>query len=298
MNPIQEFQKRAAAAGLTSEQIAAYIDDNGLEAKLAAPTPADFFAAVIAEANVEKTAESLAYTEGFLKQAADRGLSPDDAVQVAKVALASVFPAAKAEKQAAAESEAEQEKVAYFEGMFEKAASMGLNQQQTAQLIQKFATFGPMMGMAGSALSSGARMGSGMGAKLLSGLKSGAKATGLLGTGFAGGALAGGGFGGGEAAPGAAGAAGKEGLLAQIQQLIASNPEIAGALGGAGVGGLAGGLSGLPDEGDPNDPSAGESRVGQNALLGALAGGGIGAGAGHFAPDMFKRLATTPSMPS
>jgi hypothetical protein len=57
------------------------------------------------------------------------------------------------------------------------------------------------------------------------------------------------------------------------------------------LGAVAGGLSGLPGDADPNNPEAGQSHVGRNALLGALAGGGIGAGAGHFAPDMFKRLA-------
>jgi hypothetical protein len=302
MNPIQEFQKRAAAAGLTPEQVASYIEANGLEAKLASPTPADFFAAVIAEANVEKTAESLAYTEGFLRQAADRGLPVEAAVQVTKSALAATFPAIKVEKQAAA-SEVDQEKVAYFEGMFEKGASFGLDQQQTAQLIQKFAAGGGgIPGMAGAIGPRAARFIAGAnGVKDLSGAGSiwqrlagavpGAKNALVDGAKKVLPIAAGAGVAGATGYGAAGGFSGGGGLIEKLQDWMTANPELAMGLSGAAIGGGVGGLSGLPGEEDPNDPSASESHVGRNALLGALAGGGAGAGAGHFAPDMFKRLA-------
>ena len=254
---IEEFQKRAAAAGLSPEQITTFVKDNQLESKLAAQptTPADFFAAVVAEANVEKTAASLAYTEGFLKQAISRGLAPEDAVQVTKKALASVFPAIKAEKQAAEDkTDNDLERRAYFSGMYEKAASLGLTTEQTTQLLRKFAQAPVDPGFMLQSL----------------------MPPGMAGPG---GPLA-------AASGGEAGA----GLAEQLKKLL-SRPEVLGGLTGAGVGGLAGGLSGLPGEADPNDPTSGQSHVGRNALLGALAGGGAGAGAGHFAPDMFKRLA-------
>jgi len=264
MNPIQEFQKRAAAAGLTPEQVASYIEANGLEAKLASPTPADFFAAVVAEAHVEKTAESLAYAEGFLRQAADRGLPAAAAVQLSKSALASVFPKVEAEK-TAAEKEAAAEEQAYVAGLYEKAAAYGLSKEQTTVFLQKAAAGEP--GMLGKILRLAGAAGLGSAATI-----------------------------GAQKAPGLVQGADKA-LAAHYNPLnglkdwLQANPELGGAIGGGAAGAGIGALSGIPggpdSEGNPQ-----ENHVLRNTLLGTLAGGGAGAGAGHFAanPNMFKQL--------
>lgn len=285
MNLIQEFQKRAAAAGLTPEQTQAFINSNGLAEKLAEPSPETILSQLCEAANVEKSAEAYAYAEGFLTNATQRGLSPDQALYVTKQALASTFPQIQptGEKQGSA-SEEGAAREAYFTGLFEKAASFGFSQDQTIAFLQKIAFPGGMplagAGRFASSLSDlASKAGKGvmsLGAKAKSLLPSG-KTMAAAGTGL--------GLGAGLTMHQDAG------IGEQLMALIQQNPEIAGALGGAGLGGIAGGLSGLPGDADPNNPEAGQSHVGRNALLGALAGGGVGAGAGHFAPDMFKRLA-------
>lgn len=278
MNLIQEFQKRAAAAGLTPEQTQAFINSNGLAEKLAEPSPETIFSQLCDAANVEKSAEAYAYAEGVLTQASQRGLAPEQALQVTKQALASTFPAKQTapEKQASASSE-DPARDAYFAGIFEKAAALGFSQEQTAAFLQKVAGPADALVSAGRAAAPALRGAAGGGGKIV-GLSGLGKLLGGLG-------LAGAGAGGYAAMHQ------NPGIGEQLLSWIKSNPEAAGAIGGAGVGGVAGGLSGLPGDADPNNPEAGESHVGRNALMGALAGGGIGAGAGHFAPDMFKRLA-------
>lgn len=278
MNLIQEFQKRAAAAGLTPEQTQAFINSNGLAEKLAEPSPETIFSQLCDAANVEKSAEAYAYAEGVLTQASQRGLAPEQALQVTKQALASTFPAklVAPEKQASASPSEDPARDAYFAGIFEKAASLGFSQDQTAAFLQKVANPGAALASVGRAA-----------APALRGAAGGGKVVGLSGLGKLLGGL-------GLAGAGAGGYAAMHqdpGIGEQLLSWIKNNPEAAGAIGGAGVGGIAGGLSGLPGDADPNNPEAGESHVGRNALMGALAGGGIGAGAGHFAPDMFKRLA-------
>lgn len=245
MNLIQEFQKRAAAAGLTPEQTQAFINSNGLAEKLAEPSPETIFSQLCDAANVEKSAETYAYAEGVLTQASQRGLAPEQALQVTKQALASTFPAklAAPEKQASASPSEDPVRDAYFAGLFEKAAELGFSPNTVATFLNTIANPATAVLPAAKAVASsiGNRPPPGVGEQLLSWIK--------------------------------------------------NNPETAGAIGGAGIGGIAGGLSGLPGDADPNNPQAGKSHVGRNALMGALAGGGIGAGAGHFAPDMFKRLA-------
>lgn len=280
MSLIQEFQKRAAAAGLSPTQTQAFIATNGLTEKLAEPSPETILSKICEAANVEKSAEAFAYAEGFLTKAAERGLTPEQSLYVTKQALASVFPpAVAAEKQAASQNNDEHAREVYFTGMFEKAAALGFTQEQTVAFIQKQANpggFGAMLGGLGRSAKQGLQ---GIGGRLKDAMPSG-RSLGALGAGAAAGGA--GGYALGQGGPG---------IGEQLLSLIQQHPELAGALGGAGIGGIAGGLSGSPDEADPNNPEAGQSHVGRNALLGALAGGGVGAGAGHFAPDMFKRLA-------
>ncbi len=299
MNLIQEFQKRAAAAGLTPEQTQAFINSNGLAEKLAEPSPETIFSQLCDAANVEKSAEAYAYAEGVLTQASQRGLTAEQALHVTKQALASTFPpvAAPVQKQA---SEEDITKQAYFEGLFEKAASLGFSREQTIAFLQKAASGLPGGGALAGAGAVASSLG-GLAGKAGRGLSQGfselaSKAKGLMPSGKSMGAV---GLGGLLGAGGHAALHTDPGIGEQLLSLIQQNPELAGALGGAGLGGIAGGLSGLPGEADPNNPEAGKSHVGRNALLGALAGGGIGAGAGHFAPDMFKRLAggSTPQVP-
>ena len=289
MNILEEFQKRAAAAGLTEEQLTAFVNKNFGGVKTAAQQETDIYNEIITDAGVVKSAEATAYLDGFLKQALDRGFSPADAVHLSKVALANTFPAAPVEATKVAATEVNPEKTAYFEGIFEKAAAYGFSQEDTALFLNKMAAGAPGMGWVGSA---GRSAGTGM-ELARSGGNALAHAGGEAGKG--GGIsklLAGLGLGGAAAVGGAgiAGAMHKPGLMEQLQQMISQNPELAGGLGGAAVGGGVGALSGLPGEQDPNDPSSGQSHVGRNALLGALAGGGAGAGAGHMAPDLFKKM--------
>jgi hypothetical protein len=293
MNLIEQFQKRAAEAGLTAEQTQAFIASNNLAEKVAQPTVEDVLAQLCEAANVEKSAEALAYAEGFITKASEAGLPIAQACVVTKQALAHTFPQVRTqqpEKVASATTEADPEKVAYFTGLFEKAAELGFSESQTSEFLQKAAAMagGSPTGTAGlvaSGLSSlfgaggtAAGAAAGLGAKL-KGLLPGGKTVGAGGLG----ALLG--------AGGHAAFSKDPGIGDQLLSWIQQNPEAAGGIAGGGLGAVAGGLSGLPGDADPNNPEAGQSHVGRNALLGALAGGGIGAGAGHFAPDMFKRLA-------
>ena len=268
MNLIEEFQKRASAAGLSKEQITSFMADAGLAEKSAADKPEDLFSAVVTAAGVEKTAAALGYAEGFLRQASDRGLSPEQAVSLAKVALASVFPKVAASEKTAAATQTPEEK-AYVAGLYEKAAAYGLNEEQTTAFLRKSANIGQ---------------------KIMGGIKSFAKSPGGAAGLGAGGALA------AQKAPDVIGAA--DSALAShynpmngIMEWIKSNPQIAGALGGGAAGAGLGAMSGIPGEpGEDGQPD--DNNVLRNALLGALAGGGVGAGGGHLAanPDMFKQL--------
>lgn len=278
MNLIQEFQKRAAAAGLTPDQTQTFINSNGLAEKLAEPSPETIFSQLCDAANVEKSAQAYAYAEGVLTQASQRGLSPEQALQVTKQALASTFPQVQQpeEKQAAAQEEEVAGSEAYFSGMFEKAASFGFSRDQTLAFLQKVANPNALAVISRAAAPAARAVESGAG-KILGRSGLGKVLAGLTAV--------------GAGAFGSAALHRHPGVGDQLLSWIKNNPEAAGAIGGAGIGGVAGGLSGLPGDADPNNPEAGRSHVGRNALMGALAGGSVGAGAGHFAPDMFKRLA-------
>lgn len=268
MNLIQEFQKRASAAGLTDEQIQAFVNANGLAEKQAEAPSTDVFAQLCQAANVEKSAEAVAYAEGFLKQACDRGINPAGAVELTKQALAAVF--AKPEEKKAEEKSVNLEQEAYFAGLYEKAASLGFTPEQTKAFLTKAASGGEnalqAMSQLGGALGPAGQMVGKGGLDLLQLLKK---------------------LGPAPQPP----AATLGSTLDKTLSSLSSNPALAGGLAGAGLGGLAGGISGFPGDADPNNPEAGKSHIGRNALLGALAGGGLGAGAGSFAPGMFKQMA-------
>ncbi len=295
MTLIEEFQKRASDAGLTEEQLATFVQENELTTKLAEPTLDDLYTALLAEAGVEKTAASVAYVEGFLKQACDSGVPGAEAVELTKAAVSSVFPG----MEPPVEKQAEESGSVYFQGMLEKAADFGLSEEQTISFLQKVASPTGFM----AALRALGRGFSGAGKSIGRGFSGAARAaspgtkSALRPIAAGAGAGAGAGYVAGSAAQSPklpAGPVGgaptptatdpNGGMLEQLKKLLMERPELAGALTGAGAGGLAGAASGAVED------EQGETHIARNALMGGLLGVAPGAIVGRNSPDMFKNL--------
>jgi hypothetical protein len=146
MNLIEQF-RRAAEAGLTAEQTQAFIADNNLAEKshsrlLKTRTRPALWEA----ANVEKSAEALAYAEGFITKASEAGLPIEQACVVTKQALAHSFPTefvhSGLRRLHLRRPKPILKSVAYFTGLFEKAAELGFSESQTSEFLQKAAGHG------------------------------------------------------------------------------------------------------------------------------------------------------------
>ena len=135
MNILNEFQKRASEAGLTQEQIATFVGQTFITEKTAEQKLDDLYTLIHTEAGVEKSAASIEYIDGFIRQAAESGVAMEEAVKLATLALASSKEAPVEEVKEAAT----QEEDAYFQGIFEKGASHGLTKEQTVEALQKAA---------------------------------------------------------------------------------------------------------------------------------------------------------------
>lgn len=146
-----EFVKRASAAGLSNEQIKTFVLENFNNtptAKTASDNLDEFYTNFFSQVGLEKNASSVAYLDEFVKHATDNGATVEQAIDLAKYALAQYAP--KINKQAQ-EAMLQNPKVqAQLEGFFMSAKEAGLNDQEAYALTEKYAAdpMGPMAGQA------------------------------------------------------------------------------------------------------------------------------------------------------
>lgn len=136
-NLIADFIKRAQAAGLTKEQAEKFITENVLDTKTAAAEVDKLVTSILKSANVEKTVESSAYVESFLKTAVENGCDTDQAIQLAKIVLSKTSSlTSKRSVVKKAETEQEKELVAYAESFLKAASDVGLNKEQGIEFLK------------------------------------------------------------------------------------------------------------------------------------------------------------------
>lgn len=278
MNILEEFQTRAKTAGLSDEQIQSFVAENlQPNIKVAEETLDTALDQFLGEVGVEKTAENKAYVEGFMNSAMASGMEPEEAVTITKQALALIFPdAAVTVKQASATLDPET--ASYLGGVLEKAASIGLTEDQTLAILIKEA--GPL----GKSMAAGIANAAPVAAKAKSGIIGLLKSLGLLGGGAALGGTAH-----SMMAPEAS-PPGMDSIIPILKRYAKTNPDAAagglGAVGGAALGAL----SGDDEQIDPETHRiSGGTRL-RNAGIGSMMGLGTGLGASTLNPDMFKQL--------
>lgn len=265
---VDNFIKRAQAAGLSQKQAETFIaKELDVMRQKEASEVDGLITSLLGATYVQKTAETVAYTEGVLKAAVEKGCNVQQASEIAKIALSRIAPQF---KQQAPQMTAKQ--ASYGEGFMKAAMARGLSQQQAYSLLKQSAGPNPTQGMANDPTDPHAAFqendipapGSSSDPRPDQGMGPGA-----------GGMYTPQPYVGEDAPQGGPGAGPDPGMLQQLLQHL--GPQQLQALIGGGGGALAGGLGGYA-AGHSSNPKKDHGM--RDGILGALLGGGAGAAAG------------------
>lgn len=131
---IDSFIKRAEAAGLSKAQAEAFIaKEIQTMNKKAGDDLDNLISDLLKSASLEKTAETVAYTEGVLKAAVEKGCNVNQAAEIAKIALNRIAPSIRATTPVQLDP-----KIAnYAEGFLKAASNAGLNYNQAVGVLKQ-----------------------------------------------------------------------------------------------------------------------------------------------------------------
>jgi len=137
---ISAFIKQATAAGMPQQKIAALLDkayeigSRGSVKTAAANYLDQTVTTLLSSAGLNKTASSVAYTNGILKEALDQGATPEQAIEFTKRALYQTSNNLGTMSKLAAIAQ-NKDYASYAEGFIKSAIDAGMSQQDAAQTL-------------------------------------------------------------------------------------------------------------------------------------------------------------------